>query len=142
LAPKQANGKGFELLLLEALDDALGSLGEDVRTAVYFHLEEKFRLKRCEIPFRLEDFQAALERVFGLGARHLEILFMKHLHAKLGVVLEWPTVDWVIPEMTFKEYVQLMKQTYESERAGQTPEVLVDVNAPQQAKTVEGKRYS
>lgn len=118
---KQSQHKSFEQILLEAIDEALSSLGESVKTAIYFHLANSFNVKRQEIPQRIADFSEALERIFGPGARHLEILFMKSLHAKIKVTCEWPTCEWplskwIVPEMTFKEYVRLMRQRFEATR--------------------------
>jgi hypothetical protein len=42
-------------------------------------------IARQDIPYSVEGFSYALEQIFGLGARHLEILFMKNLHAKVEV---------------------------------------------------------
>jgi hypothetical protein len=67
----------FGQLLLEAIDEAFRSLGESVKASIYFHLEDRFQIKRQEIPERIEAFSDALEQVFGLGAKHLEILYMK-----------------------------------------------------------------
>ncbi len=108
----------FEQILLQAIDEALASLGENVKTSIYFHLEEDFKVKREDIPQKIAAFSDALERIFGLGARHLEILFIKKLHAKIGVTCkwpehEWPLSKWIVPEMTFQEYVRLMRQNFE-----------------------------
>jgi hypothetical protein len=118
----------FDKILLAAIDEALFSLGESVKTSIYFHLAKTCGIKRCEIPLRINDFSKALERIFGLGARHLEILFMKSLHAKLKLVCKWPTwCKWVIPEVTFQEYVPLMREKFE-EGGSKQKEIEVFVN--------------
>ena len=119
--PKQV--KSFDQVLLEAIDEALSSLGESVKTSIYFHLEDLFKINRSEIPNSLSDFSSALEQIFGLGARSLEILFMKNLHAKVEVTIKWSTYKqflskWVVPEMTFQEYVRLMWQNFEAANDG------------------------
>jgi len=48
--------KAFEKLLIEAVDEALASLGESAKQSIYFHLENKFKIAKNEIPYRLEDF--------------------------------------------------------------------------------------
>ena len=48
--------KNFEELLLGAIDEALASLGDSAKQAVYFHLENKFKITKNEIPERIEDF--------------------------------------------------------------------------------------
>ncbi len=94
--------------MLEAIDEALSSLGESPKTAIYYHLEKAFQIRRLEIPERVEDFSSALERLFGLGAKHLEILFMRRLYFKVVGVREG-----VLPELTFVEYVSFMRRSFE-----------------------------
>lgn len=115
---KQSQHKNFDQLLLDAIDEGLSGLGEAGKASIYIHLEGLFNIRKWEIP-NLSVFSNALERIFGLGARHLEILFMKNLHAKLEVTCKWPTYEWplskwVVPEMTFQEYVRLMRQNFEA----------------------------
>ena len=86
--PNKGKAK-FNGLLLEAIDEVLSSLGETPKTAIYYHLEKAFNIKRLEIPERFDDFSSALEKFFGLGATNLEILFMKSLYAKVRGVREW-----------------------------------------------------
>ncbi len=110
----------FNDLLLEAIDESLASLGENVKTAVYFYLETSFKIERQEIPERIAEFSDALDRIFNLGARHLELLFMRTLHSKIKLFCEWPTwCKWVIPDVTFQEYVRLMKQKFADVKAGE-----------------------
>ena len=111
--------ENFDQLLLEAIDEGLSGLGEAGKASIYIHLEGLFKIRKQEIPSKLNDFSNALERIFGLGARHLEILCMKNLHAKLEVTFKWPTYEsplskWIVPEITFQEYVRLMRQNFEA----------------------------
>ena len=103
----------FDSILAQAIDEALLSLGEAPKTAIYHYLEKECGILKQEIPERIEDLSDALEKIFGLGARNLEILFMKYLHAKIGCATEWNASEWIIPDLTFKEYVELMKKTFE-----------------------------
>ena len=114
---KQSQHDNFDQILLDAIDEALSSLGENVMATVYFQLEDLFKIKKQEIPFRISDFSSALEQLFGLGARQLEIMFIKNLHDKIKVSCKWPTYEWplskwIVPEMTFQEYVRLMRQKF------------------------------
>jgi hypothetical protein len=116
---KQSQHRSFEQILLEAIDEALSSLGESVKKSIYFYVENSFNIKRQEIPQKIGAFSKALERIFGPGARHLEISFMKSLHAKIKVTCKWPEYEWplskwIVPEMTFQEYVRLMQQRFEA----------------------------
>ena len=103
--------------LLEAIDEAFSSLGESIKTAIYFHLENSMGIKKREIPFRIDDFQNALEKIFGLGARLLEILFIKNLHEKIKTTYKWDMPRWVVPELTFQEYLHLVKMEFENSNA-------------------------
>ena len=105
--------QSFYKVLLEAVEDAFSSLGESVGETIFFHLEKSFGIRRSEIPFRIDDFSDALEKIFGLGARHLEILVMKNLHAKVKIDYKWDLPKWIVPELTFKEYIRMMKQNFE-----------------------------
>src|SRR3990170_6403266 len=111
--------KDFSRILVESIDEPLSAIGEDVKVSVYFHLENKFGIKKHEIPQNIDGFSGALERIFGLGARYLEIMFMKNLHGKIGIVCKWDSPEWVIPEVTFQEYVNLMKQKFEDAGASE-----------------------
>ena len=109
----------FNEILLVSIDEALSSLGKNVAAAIYFHIEKTFNIKRGEIPQRISDFSDALEKIFGIGAKTLEILCMEKLYAKVKVIYkrpepEWPLCKWLIPEMTFQEHVRLMQQNYEN----------------------------
>ncbi len=111
--------ENFDQILMEAIDDAFSSLGEKVKASIYLHLEDLFKIKKQGIPQRLSDFSNALEKLFGLGAKNLEILFMKNLHAKNKVACKWLTYKWslskwAVIEMTFQAYVHLMKQNFEA----------------------------
>jgi hypothetical protein len=99
--------KEFNELLLSAIDSALISLGESVKQSIYFHLDEKFCLKRNQIPNKLNKFQEAIEQVFGSGARFLEILIMKNLYLNVGVSI---SID--ADTVSFIDYVKEMKCAY------------------------------
>ncbi|MEM3706110.1 MAG: hypothetical protein QXX59_09440 [Candidatus Bathyarchaeia archaeon] len=101
-------GKSFEGILLEAIDEALASLGESAKQSIYFHLEEKFKISREEIPKRIGDFAEGLEKIFGIGARFLEILIMKKLYDRIGKPLEWEERK----EFVFVNYVEAARESF------------------------------
>ena len=74
----------FEELLLEAIDEGFSWLGESEKMAIYFYLEIKYKIRKRDIPVRIEDFTEAIEDTFGLGAKLLEIRIMKNLFIKMG----------------------------------------------------------
>lgn len=102
----------FEKLLLEAVDEGLSSLGESSKQAIHFHLKKGFDIKRKEIPYKIEAFVEAIEKIFGLGANFLEILIMKRLYEKIGGAFEWhePT------DFAFTEYVAVARRNFEEKK--------------------------
>ena len=108
------DNRAFYDILLEAIDKSFSSLGEPVRTSIYFYLENSMGIKKPEIPFRIIDFQNALEKLFGIGTRHLEILVIKNLHEKIKIKYKGDMPRWVVPDLTFQEYIRLVKMTYEN----------------------------
>lgn len=106
----------FDRLLLEAVDEGLSSIGESSKQAIYFHLEKGFRIKKHEIPYKIEDFARATEKIFGLGANFLEILIMKRLYEKVGRTIQLH----VSRDFAFAEYVAAIKQNFlEEKKAGE-----------------------
>jgi hypothetical protein len=93
---------------MDAIDEALASLGESAKQAIYFHLENEFKIAKKDIPYRLEDFTDGLEKIFGLGAHFIEILIMKSLFEKTGQPLEWNQNK----ELIFVDYVTAAKQSF------------------------------
>ncbi len=108
------NRQSYETILLEAIDDALETLGENVKVSIYFHLQTKFNLPKEEIPNRVTDFSDALERIFGVGSKKIEILVMKFLNDKIQVNYEWTGPSWLVPNLTFEGYVEMVKATAKS----------------------------
>ena len=97
----------FEEVLLEAIDEGLSLLGESPKQAVYFHLEKTFKMNRLDIPDRIEDFTDAVEKIFGSGAKILEIQIMKCLFKKIGYAFKhYPKQK----NLTFTEYIAAVKQ--------------------------------
>lgn len=101
--------RDFEKLLLEAVDEGLSWLGESSKRAIYFYLETSFNIKRREVPCRIEDFATAIEKIFGSGAKIIEIHIMKHLHEKAGQVSEWNQEQ---EDVVFTDYVAAARQSF------------------------------
>jgi hypothetical protein len=115
--------KTFEKVFLEALDEGLSCLGESGKQAVYFRLEKRFAISKCEIPFRVEDFVDALEKIFGPGARLLEVQIMKSLYRKIGKPLGW---NEKLQDLVFTEYVTAARRSFKwkekaESKAGERP---------------------
>jgi hypothetical protein len=104
----------FNILLLDSIDEALLSLGESAKQAIYFHLEKNFQVDREEIPLELERFQNALEKIFGVGARYIEILIMRNLCGRVGRSLELGNNE----QLEFIKYVAAAKKGFNEKCPG------------------------
>jgi hypothetical protein len=109
----------FDQLLIEAIDEALSSLGEPVKNAVYQHLQNDLSIEKDKIPSQIEDFSNFIHKIFGLGASRLEIKFMKNLKSKIEINIkipeyEWPLSKWIIADLSFTEYVHNAGKDYVS----------------------------
>ncbi len=124
----------FEIILVEAVDDAFSTLGENVKTSIYYHLEHKLIIPKQDIPYRIEDFSDALERIFGIAAKHLEILIMKKLHEKVICHYVWRGPSWLVPDLTFMQYIELLRLHYEDSRKIGEVEVLVNAEEKQKQR--------
>jgi ribosomal protein L23 len=129
---KNSNDEKFDKILLEAVDEAFAVLGESVKTAIYFHLEHKFFIAKQEIPHRIDDFSDALERIFNVGARNLEILVMKKLNERISCSYEWNGPSWLIPDLTFSQYIELARLHHEDKRKIADLEVIIDAEQKQE----------
>jgi len=100
--------RDFDKLLLEAVDEGLTSLGESSKQAIYFYLEKSFNVKKQEIPYKINDFAYAIEKIFGLGGNFLEILIMRRLYERVGRDFEWRGSK----DLTFTSYVAAAKRSF------------------------------
>ena len=104
----------FNKLVLEAVDEALSSLGESAKQAIYSYMMKTCKIKRSEIPSKIEDVTHALEQIFGDGARLIEIQIMKALYQKVGDAFVYsPKKD----ELTFVKYVEAARLSDKSSRS-------------------------
>lgn len=104
--------KTFDKLLIEAVDDALSSLGESAKLAIYFHIEDKFKIPEEKIPRHVREFAEGLEKIFGSGAKFIEILIMKKLYERIGEPLEWDESK----ELTFADYFEAARRCLQEGR--------------------------
>jgi hypothetical protein len=118
--------KKFSDILLESIDEALLTLGENAKSSIYFYLQAKFAISKQEIPKRISDFSDALEQIFGVGARQIEILIMKCLNERIKCTYQWVGPKWLVPELTFKKYVALIELSYNDTGKTENVELMVD----------------
>ena len=93
----------FKKLLPEAIDKGLSSLGDSEKQALYSYLERTFSLEKLDIPNKIGEFANAIEEIFGLGAKILEIQIIKCLYEKVGCDFKYfPEKD----DLLFTKYVE------------------------------------
>ena len=114
LKPQLKKTTNFEQLLAEAIDEGLALLGESPKEVIYYYLEETFKINRKDIPYRLEEFTKAIERIFGNGAKILKIQIMKCLFKKVNYTFK----NYQRPmNLEFTEYIaaaKLAQNNYEN----------------------------
>lgn len=110
---KTSVNKQFNEILLESIDEAFLTLGENAKSSLYVHLQAKFSIDKQDIPERVDDFSDALDKIFGLAARHIEILIMRHLNQKVECTYDWVGPKWLVPDLTFPKYVEMVKHCVE-----------------------------
>lgn len=122
---KRKSEKRFSTILLYSIDEALSTLGENSKKAIYFHLETKFGISRQDIPERVRDFSEAIEQIFGLAAQQIEILIMKCLNQQVNCTYNWVGPKWLVPDLTFTKYVKLLELWLEdTEEKGKVEAIL------------------
>ena len=124
----------FDKAIQDSVDEAFSSLGDNVKKSLYFHLEREFLISKHELPYRIDDFSNALERIFGSGAKYLELLIMRNLYLKVNCSYRWDGPKWLVPDLTFKEYVELIRIRCEDEERTGTFEVIVDAGEKQEQR--------
>lgn len=114
---KISKRRKFDEFLLEAIDEALSSLGDPIKNTLYFQLEESFKIPKDEIPKHIDGFSDFLYELFGLGASRLEAECMRNLHSNINVNIqvteeEGSVSKWIIDGMTFEDYVYCARNNY------------------------------
>ena len=74
--------------LLDAVDYALLALGEVPRETMYQCIEERYQIRREEIPEKFGLFHVALKGLLGGGAESVRRLIMKRFCSRLGVTFD------------------------------------------------------
>jgi hypothetical protein len=98
----------FDVLLLEAIDEAFLSLSPNSKELIYEAIE-KVGIKKNMIPKDINLFSSTLFTIFGVGAKFLEILIMKKLQEKVNLYENWTGPVWFSPTLTFCEFVKIKR---------------------------------
>jgi hypothetical protein len=124
---KNTNTKGekmtFENILLETIDEELSQLGEKCKENIYFYLNEKYNLKKKEIPFKIDYFVQAIEDIFGSSVRILKIKIMENVFQKIGCAN--PNFD-NRENLDFTKYIQRIR-AQQNKIFGTKPQLLISL---------------
>ncbi len=96
----------FNGLFQDILEETLSYLGESAKQAIYYHLEHKFGIRRVEIPDRVEDFSAAMDKLFGLSNKSIEAVLVQKLYGKVGCEFRPASIG----DFTFPKYVNMVRK--------------------------------
>lgn len=104
---KSREGK-FEAIILETVDEIFSSFGLSCKKAIYFQLENTFKIKKQQIPLKIEDFANAIQQIFGAGAKFIELRIIETLHEKTPNFVYFPKIGDVV----FTEYVACLRRFF------------------------------
>ena len=95
----------FKVVIIETVDESLASFSNLDKQAVYFQLEKTYNIKKEEIPCKMDSFADAIEEMFGIGAKLVEMRIIKALHKRIPEFVFFP----IEREIGFKEYVASLR---------------------------------
>ena len=75
-------------VILECIERALDSFGQNVRLVLYWKMERELGLRRENIPFKPELFAKSVERMFGPGSRIVERVITREIEKSSGVAMD------------------------------------------------------
>jgi hypothetical protein len=106
---KKSSEGSFEAIITDTIDEVFSSFGQSCKQAIYFQLENTFKIEKQEIPLKIEDFANAIEQIFGIGARFIEMKIIEVLHEKIQGFMYFPDKE----ELVFTEYVSSLRRFYD-----------------------------
>ena len=98
----------FEAVMLEAVDEIFSSFGRSCKHAIYFQLDHIFKIKKYDIPFKIEEFADALEQFFRIGAKFIELKIIEKLHKKIPNFIYSPKMG----DLVFADYVASLRRFF------------------------------
>ena len=92
--------------LLSAVDESLSSFGDSFKQVIYFQLANTYHIKKHEIPNKINEFADAIEEIFGIGAKLIEMKIIKALYEKV----EGFTYIAEKEDLIFTEYIENLRR--------------------------------
>ncbi|MCW4031570.1 MAG: hypothetical protein NWE80_04315 [Candidatus Bathyarchaeota archaeon] len=97
---QKPNEERFKIVMTEAIDESFSSFNNLSKQEIFFRLEKAFNITKEEIPWRTEDFADAIDQMFGVGAKLIEIRIIGALHKRIPDFKITPKIGI----LTLKEY--------------------------------------
>ena len=95
----------IEATLLSAVDESLSSFGDSFKQVIYFQLANTYHIEKQEIPDKINEFADAIEEIFGIGAKLIEMKIIKALYEKV----EGFTYIADKEDLLFTEYIENLR---------------------------------
>lgn len=96
----------FQKMIVEAVDHVFSSRGDSTKQFLYSYLKNTYNIGKQEIPYRIDDFAAALEAIFGPCAKLIEIEIMKALFNRVQTFTVRATHLQEQEDLSFTNYVK------------------------------------
>ena len=96
----------IETTLLSAIDESLSSFGDSFKQVIYFQLANTYHIKKHEIPDKINEFADAIEEIFGIGAKLIEMKIIKALYEKVAGFTYFAEKE----DLIFTEYIENIRR--------------------------------
>jgi len=96
----------MEATLLSAVDESLSSFGDSFKQVIYFQLANTYHIKKHEIPDKIDEFADAIEEIFGIGAKLIEMKIIKALYEKVAGFTYIADKE----DLIFTEYIENLRR--------------------------------
>jgi len=97
--------------VLQAIDNGLRVYGSSVPPVVYFQLENRFGLKKEDIPKRPEVFVELIDGFFGGGSNAVKLCIIREL-SKISGLGDLPKMQLAVALREASHYFQRVQQGY------------------------------
>ena len=134
-ATQKITEQDFNRLFIDVIGETFSSLGESAKTAIYYHLGQKFRIKKDEMSVRVDTFAQALDRLFGIGNRPLEVILMRKLHTKVKTASK----PIILMDVTLPKYANAFNQNLGSK---DSHNITAKVDCKQDEKRCEDNKFT
>jgi hypothetical protein len=95
----------FKTTIMEAIDESFSSFSNSDKERIYFYLENTYKIMKTQIPRKIENFTNAIEQMFGIGAKLIEIKIVEAVHKRVKDFAFFPRKG----DIYFSEYIASLR---------------------------------